>query len=331
LSIDANLAAHKEVPCMTVGLIADAWYHDMESTFGGLEVVALGSSAGQASGALAAKELGHVGIYGISGTPQQLVRSPRAVRQSPTDLLKVCAMRRGRCIIEQSGRELTVSPGEFGLYDTAVPYRLTFQGAWQCEVMTAPSTSLGAPRAAVDEARSHPWSSTTGAGTVLAQFISACTTMTVPAPAAWNHLASAGEALLASVVLQDYEPGSEDTAEFLRHEIESYVDRNLQDPNLGLKQIASAHRVSVRTVQRLFAGSGTGLTGLIRKRRLQSVHRDLADYRSTHFTIAEVAARWCIHDAQWLARAFKSEFGMSPSEFRKASQAEPNTARASAL
>ncbi|CAH0199046.1 hypothetical protein SRABI83_01856 [Arthrobacter sp. Bi83] len=96
-------------------------------------------------------------------------------------------MRRGRCIIEQSGRELTVEPGEFGFYDTAVPDRLTFHGAWQCEVMTAPSTSLGAPRAAVDEARSHPWSATTGAGTVLAQFISACTSMTVPASAARNH------------------------------------------------------------------------------------------------------------------------------------------------
>ncbi|WP_104063448.1 helix-turn-helix transcriptional regulator [Arthrobacter sp. 4R501] len=146
--------------------------------------------------------------------------------------------------------------------------------------------------------------------------------MTVPAPAAWNHLATAGEALLASVVLQAYKPSTGDMAEFLRHEIESYVDRNLQDPNLGLKQIASSHHVSVRTVQRLLAGSGTGLTGLIRKSRLQSVRRDLADHRTAHLTIAEVAARWCIHDAQWLAKAFKSEFGMGPSEFRKSSATE---------
>lgn len=72
-----------------------------------------------------------------------------------------------------------------------------------------------------------------------------------------------------------------------------------------------------------------GLTGLVRKRRLQAVHRDLADYRTSHLTIAEVAARWCIHDAQWLARAFKSEFGLSPSEFRKSSAAETSTARVS--
>ena len=304
---------------MTVSLIADAWHHDMESTFGGLEVVALGSSTGRVSGAMAAKELGNVGIYEISGTPQQLVRSPRAVRQSPTELLKVCTMRRGLCIIEQSGRELTVSPGEFGLYDTAVPYRLTFQGEWQCEVMTAPSTGLGAQRAAVDQARAHPWSATTGAGSLLAQFISACASMAVPGPAALNHLAAAGEALLASVVLQDFEP--EPAAELFRHEIESYIDRNLHNPDLGLEQISSSHHVSVRTVQRLFAGTGVGLAGRVRKGRLLAVRRDLADTRTAHLTIAEVAARWCIYDAQWLAKTFRSEFGVSPSEFRKASAA----------
>jgi len=306
---------------MAANQIADAWYHDIESTFGGLEVIGLSSSAVKVSGAMAVREFGHVGVYGISGTPQQLVRTDRTVRQSPTELLKVCTMRRGRCIIEQSGRELTVSPGEFGLYDTAIPYRLTFSGPWECEVMTAPSTVLGAPRAAIDEARAHPWSTTAGAGSLLAQFISACASMVGPATAASNHLATAGGALLASVVLQDYEPASEDMAELLRHEIEAHINRNLQNPDLGLKQIASIHHVSVRTVQRLFAGTGHGLTGLIRKGRLQAVHRDLADYRTTHLTIAEVGAKWCIHDAQWLAKAFKTEFGLSPSEFRKSAAA----------
>lgn len=107
-------------------------------------------------------------------------------------------------------------------------------------------------------------------------------------------------------------------AEFLRHEIESYVDRNLQDPNLGLKQIASSHHVSVRTVQRLFVGSGMRLTGLVRQRRLEAVRRDLAAHRTAHLTIAEGAARWCIHDAQWLAKL------SSPSlAWRRRSSANP--------
>ena len=75
-------------------------------------------------------------------------------------------------------------------------------------------------------------------------------------------------------LLQDYEPAFEAMAEVLRYESEAHIDRNLQNPDLGLKQIASIHHVSVRTVQRLFAGTGHGLTGLIRKARLRAVHRD---------------------------------------------------------
>src|SRR2546430_11375065 len=97
---------------MTENLIAEAWHHDMAAIFGGLEVVSLGKSSGPVSGALTSTDFGSVGIYGISGTAQQLVRSPRAVRQSPTELLKVCAMQRGRCIIEQSGHQYTVNAGE---------------------------------------------------------------------------------------------------------------------------------------------------------------------------------------------------------------------------
>lgn len=304
---------------MTENLIAETWHHDIESTFGGLEVVPLGKSSGPAMGALTSTEFGNLGIYGISGTAQQLVRSPRAVRRSPTESLKVCAMQQGRCIIEQSGHEYTVAAGEFGLYDTAIPYRLTFQSTWQCEVMTAPSKVLSSARVAVDEARKHAWSSTTGAGKLLAQFISACAASPAPPKASREHFAAAGASLLAGVVLQDFEPAADSMGGLFRHEIESYIDNNLHAPDLTLESIAVAHHVSVRTVQRLFAGTGQGVTGLIRSQRLQAVRRDLADLRSSRLTIAEVAARWCIHDAQWLARSFKSEFGMSPSEFRRSS------------
>lgn len=307
---------------MTMNRIADAWYHEMESTFGGLTVVPLGNTSGTVSGALASTELASVGIYGISGTPQQLVRSPRAVRQSPAESLKVCAMRRGRCTIEQSGRELTVAPGEFALYDTAIPYRLTFQDLWQCEVMTAPSKALNTPLAALDKAREHPWSSTTGAGAVLAQFMTSCASLRNPTAAASNHLAVAGASLLAGIVLEDFDPAANRFEGLFRHEIESFIDRRLQDPGLSLESIASSHHVSVRTVQRLFTGTGKGLTGLLRSRRLQAIRRDLTDPRSAHLTIAEVAARWCIHDAQWLAKAFKAEFGMPPSEYRRCSPAD---------
>lgn len=300
-------------------IAAEAWHHHMESIFGGLKALPLCKRSGPVMGVVRSTEIGSIGIYGISGTAQQLVRSLSAVRRSPKESLKVCAVRRGSCIIEQSGYEYTVAAGEFGLYDTAIPYRLTFKSEWQCEVMTAPSSALSSPRVAVDEARKHAWSSTTGAGMVLAQFITACAVSPSPPQAVRDYFAAAGASLLAGVVLQDFEATADRAGRLFRHEIESHIERNLHAPDLNLESIAVAHHVSVRTVQRLFTGTGHGVTGFIRNRRLQAVRRDLADVGTTHLTIAEVAARWCIYDAQWLAKSFKSEFGISPSEFRRSS------------
>jgi AraC-like DNA-binding protein len=307
---------------MTVSSVAEAWYHGMESTFGGLQVVPLDTSTGQATGTFASTDLGGVGIFGISGTPQQLVRSARSLSRSPTESLKICAVRRGRCLIEQSGREVSVGPGEFGLYDTGVPYRLIWHGAWECNVMTASPATLGVPAQVLHKARARTWSTATGTGAMLVQFMTTCTAMPGPTTVAGNHLATAGASLLAGAILNDVEPVAEDAEDLFRVQVESYIDRCLHQPDLSLANIAATHHVSVRTIQRLFAGTGTGLSGLIRQRRLEAVRRDLADSRFAHLTIAEVATRWCLYDAQWLAKAFKTQFGISPSEFRKSATAD---------
>lgn len=244
---------------MTAGSVDDAWYHGMESTFGGLQVVPVATSAARATGAYAATDLGGVGIFGISGTPQQLVRSARTLRRSPTESLKVCAVRRGRCLIEQSGREVMVTPGEFGLYDTGLPYRLTWQGTWECDVMTASPTALGVPARALHDARARTWSTATGAGAMLVQFMTACASMSGPTTVAQKHLATAGASLLAGTILNDFEPVADDAEELLRNQVESYIDRCLHRPELGPVSIAAAHHVSVRTIQRLFSGAGPGV------------------------------------------------------------------------
>jgi AraC-like DNA-binding protein len=302
---------------MAVGPVAEAWHHGMESTFGGLQVVPLPTSIGPATGSFASTDLGSVEIFGISGTPQQLVRPVRSRRGSPTESIKVCAVRRGQCVIEQSGRAVMVKPGEFGLYDTGRPYRLIWQGSWECDVMTASRTAMGVSTQAIDRAQSRTWSTTHGAGALLIQFMTTSVSLAAPTPAARDHLATAGASLLAGVIVDDLEPVADNAEGVFRQQVESYIDHHLHQENLSLASIAAAHHVSVRTIQRLFAGTGKGLSGLIRQRRLDAVRRGLANPHLANLTIADVAARWCIHDAQWLARAFKAQFDMTPSEFRR--------------
>lgn len=304
------------------GPVDDAWNHDMEAAFGGLQAVPLTKSARETTGTLTSTDLGDVVVFGISGTAQHLVRQVGAARRSATELVKICAVRRGRCIIEQAGREVAIGPGQFALYHTGLPYRITWPDSWECDVMTAFPSKLGVPPTALNDARARPWSTTTGAGAVLLQFITACVSMPQPNPVVRDQLASAGASLLSGAILNDLYPVIDDAPGVLREQVELYVERSLRDPELSVANIAAAHHVSIRTIQRLFAGTGKNLSRIIRQRRLEAVRRDLTDLRLGYLTIAEVAARWCIHDAQWLAKAFKAEFGLPPSEFRRSAIAD---------
>lgn len=302
---------------MTTASVSEIWHQEMEAAFGGLQVVAPEAQSIRATGDVIGAELAGVGVFGISGTPQRLVRTPLSLRRSPTELLKVCAVRRGRCLIEQSGREISVGPGQLGMYDTARPYRLTWHGTWACDVMTAAPGALAVPERALEGARARTWATTAGAGAMLVQFMTTCVAMAETTAAARHQLAAAGTALLAGTILEQPEAVAEDAQELFRHRIEAYIDQHLDRADLGLATIAAAHHVSGRTVQRVFAGSGQGVAGRIRRLRLEAVRRDLGDARLAHLGIGEISARWCLHDAQWLARAFKVQYRETPSEFRR--------------
>lgn len=82
----------------TCSSIDDAWQEQMVSAFGGLTASPLDAAAGDEGvvrGAMTSDDLGDVGMYGIRGTPQVLVKSPTAVRRAPSDLVKVCVVVRG--------------------------------------------------------------------------------------------------------------------------------------------------------------------------------------------------------------------------------------------
>lgn len=91
-------------------------------------------------------------------------------------------------------------------------------------------------------------------------------------------------------------------------------------------QHASAHEGSVYVaesivslVRALYLGDadGMGVGEWIRTRRLARIRRDLHDPSLAHETVSRIAARWGIHNAAYLARAFRSQYGQSPRECRE--------------
>lgn len=260
-------------------------------------------------------------MFRVSGTCQQVRRSTTSARSEPLDLLKVCLMTAGQAVVEQvvAQHEVQVAlrPGEFALYDTSRPYRITLHPEWSCLVMTLPRITLGLPDGALRRAMSRAHA-TDGAGQLLASFLHEAFRAPMATAASSQRVGEAGIALLAGAVADGGVHGNDLDDQDLRHQVVAWVRAHLHEEGLSTAQIARALHLSTRSLQRLFEGEDLGVAGLVRRLRLEAVRRDLDDPLYADRTITSIAARWGITNAAWLSRAFRAQYGVSPSEYRRA-------------
>ena len=103
----------------------------------------------------------------------------------------------------------------------------------------------------------------------------------------------------------------------LMERVRRAVRRNLRSPLLGPDRLCREAATSRSQLYRLLEGEG-GVARYIQRRRLSESFAILCD-TSNNFSIAAIAETLCFADASNFSRAFRREFGMSPSEVRTAS------------
>ena len=96
----------------------------------------------------------------------------------------------------------------------------------------------------------------------------------------------------------------------------AYIRDRLEDPRLSRSTVAAAHRMSPRTLDRVFGGQEWSVSGYIRHERLEAVRRDLENPALLHRGVAALAARWCFFDAAHFSRLFRDAYGYPPSHAR---------------
>ncbi|MFF4594627.1 helix-turn-helix domain-containing protein [Amycolatopsis sp. NPDC001319] len=297
-------------------LQADAWSHELAGAFAGLH--AERHDGLLPLGTLDAMQLGDVGIYDVRGTTQIVRRTARGVRADHVERLKICLIERGGALVEQGRRRVSLEVGDFALYDLRRPYQLTMRGAFRCAVMTFPRAALGLPDSALEAMMERRFITGSGVGQVFAS----CLRSTLDQREKLSdgspvRLREAAVALLAATLGSgaDLPAGHANLA--LRERVLDHVRVHLADPHLSPATAAAALHMSPRSLHRLFEDSGETFGGTVRKLRLEAVRRDLTDPLLAGRSIAAVAARWGITDQPWLSRAFRAEYGVTPSGLRR--------------
>jgi AraC-like DNA-binding protein len=223
-------------------------------------------------------------------------------------------MVRGTATVDQDRRHVALDTGELAVYDTGRPYELVLDGPWRCAVMTVPRPELNLPEATLADAMERAIPTASGPGNVFASYLRAA--LDQREELGEGNGTRLGEAATTLLTVALTGGQHDQPTAMLRARVTDYVRRHLHDPALSPATVAAALHMSPRSLHRLFEDDDDTFSRYVRKSRLEAVRRDLADPLLRGRSIAVLAARRGITDQSWLSRAFRAEYGLSPSEQR---------------
>ena len=102
-------------------------------------------------------------------------------------------------------------------------------------------------------------------------------------------------------------------------QIKSDIAASLSRGDISVAEIAQRQRVTPRYVQMLFENEGTTFTEFARNARLNRAYRMLRDPRFADRSISTIAFEAGFSDLSYFNKAFRRQFGGTPSDVRAAS------------
>ena len=97
------------------------------------------------------------------------------------------------------------------------------------------------------------------------------------------------------------------------HQVKTYIDTHLRDPDLAIGQIAAALNLSRRYLHMCFAAEGASIADYLWQARLDQCRRDL---ECGGRTVTDIAFACGFNSASHFSRLFKRRFGQPPSRLR---------------
>jgi AraC-like DNA-binding protein len=269
-------------------------------------------------------DLGDLTICSGQTTAHRVERTPRLARDCLEPSVFVNLQRFGSSVLVQHGREAVARPGDLVMYDATSPYTLINETGVTGDFFRIPHAALALSHdkiraaCAVNLSPGHPITSLTN--DYLRRLAGDPALFAAPHADLVGHPIIELVRAVITTHLQADGATAEPMAATLQLRILEFAREHLAEPDLSVEQIAAAHYISVRHLYKVLAPSGIGLADWIRTRRLEACRRALADAPRS-VTIAAVARRSGFADMSSFSRSFRTEYGMTPREWRDRCQA----------
>ncbi|MBK6559044.1 MAG: helix-turn-helix domain-containing protein [Comamonadaceae bacterium] len=299
---------------------APQWREWVYRHFGGLDSDLYGDT--DFDGHMASSRAGDVILTRLEANRHRVLRTPHMARGSETGYLKIVAPWQGSASVEQHSRQAGARSGGWVIYDTTGSYAIANPEHVEHLIVMLPKEQMVERGVKLDELMARQVGAARGISRV------ALDTMR----STWQELPNmsedaargAGELIMQLVRLSLLELAGQATAvtqrEALKDRILTYVARNLRDPQLSIDRIAQALNCSKRHLHNAFADGDETLASTILRQRLDACIRDLRHDAQDARAITDIALSWGFNNLSHFSRVFREHTGVSPSEYRTASQ-----------
>lgn len=251
-------------------------------------------------------------------SPHSTVSFPSTTGQDARLLISL--HKKGPAVVSQGGRETRVEPGDVFVIDPTRPFYIeTGEIETHSVYVNAAALRTLAPQLEMATARAIRCDS--GAA---ALFRSTLDEVFALAPSLTDDVADdISDALIhlfAPVVrssVKSTERCPSRLAAMHRQRIVRFARENLWDGNLDGNTIANGVNLSPRHVYQIFDAEDKPLMRWVWSERLMGCRRDLEQPTLKTKSIGEIAFQWGFSNVSHFSRTFKSEFGVTPRDYRR--------------
>lgn len=291
------------------------WGEIVSRSFGRLQSDTYGDD--DFRGRIASLSLGEVQVGTLEASRHRVVRVAGARGASDPGHLKLVVQRRGRCLFEQNGRRAWLRPGDWSLYDTTESYIVSAPDPVDLHVLMLPRAGVLRGHRELDALLVRRLRGS-GMGGL------ACAAISRALGEAQAGVAAAGDAgarILELVHLALVEQAGARTEplrrSLLRERVKAFVEEHLGNAELDVDGVAEAMGCSKRAVHQAFELEDCSFNRYVWERRLAAVRAQLEAPGAASRAIGDMAFAWGFSSAAHFSRAFRAQFGVSASDWRR--------------
>ncbi|HEY9274231.1 helix-turn-helix domain-containing protein [Achromobacter sp.] len=224
----------------------------------------------------------------------------------------------GNVRMKQLDRELCLGPGDFAIFDSALPYRIEVDSPARRVVMRFPRNEFSRRGLASDAVCGRTYSGERGTSAIASRLLG----MLAGEPA--DLVSAAGHSLASTLLDLIAEADNEDgTSALVRpahdhilRRIRTIVLTHLSNPELSVARVAELAGISLRYLHQVFSVTGTTVHKWIEAERLERAWCALRSQHQRQRSIQEIALDCGFNDPGHFSRRFAKRYGQTPSRLR---------------